>query len=266
MLKAGRGWGRDAMKGRGASGGGTFLFPPRLLAVLAAIALFLLLYVIFGPTDLSPDEAHYWEWSRRPDLSCCSKGPLVAWAIRLGTGILGHTEAGVRIFAILFSLGGSLLLGRLADSVTRGGDPRVAFRAALLPQAIPLFAAGGVIFTIDSPFLLFWALCLLLSWRAVRRPPPAWGEWIGLGLAAGRRDLLRSPGPYAACLAALAAAAPVLLLERPARTCHPAASGETGGRRTLPQGLASRDEDSRLRGGGFGISSSNVEPRGGKGG
>ena len=31
--------------------------------------------------DLSPDEAHYWEWSRRLDLSYYSKGPLIAYLI-----------------------------------------------------------------------------------------------------------------------------------------------------------------------------------------
>src|SRR5262245_20578367 len=41
------------------------------------------------PLDLAPDEAHYWDWSRRLDWSYYSKGPLVAWLIRAGTLLAG---------------------------------------------------------------------------------------------------------------------------------------------------------------------------------
>ena len=39
-------------------------------------------YLHRGPLDLAGDEAHYWDWSRRLDLSYYSKGPLVALIIR----------------------------------------------------------------------------------------------------------------------------------------------------------------------------------------
>jgi len=53
----------------------------KLIALLILVSILRLLYVIHTPFDLSPDEAHYWEWSRRPGLSYYSKGPLVAWII-----------------------------------------------------------------------------------------------------------------------------------------------------------------------------------------
>jgi undecaprenyl-diphosphatase len=37
----------------------------------------------------------------------------------------------------------------------------------VLLQIIPLFSAFGFIFTIDSPFILFWTLSLLLFWNAI---------------------------------------------------------------------------------------------------
>ena len=58
----------------------------RLLAVALIVgsALLRLLYLACNcPLDLSPDEAHYWDWSRHLDWSYYSKGPGVAWLIRL---------------------------------------------------------------------------------------------------------------------------------------------------------------------------------------
>src|SRR5262249_33116461 len=42
------------------------------------------------PLDLASDEAHYWDWSRHLDWSYYSKGPLVAWLIRLSCDLFGH--------------------------------------------------------------------------------------------------------------------------------------------------------------------------------
>src|SRR5947208_1514972 len=54
----------------------------RLMALLLIVggALARLTYLAwYSPLDLSPDEAHYWDWSRRLDWSYYGKGPLVAW-------------------------------------------------------------------------------------------------------------------------------------------------------------------------------------------
>lgn len=205
-----------------------------LLSALAAIGLFRIFYILHGPTDLCPDEAHYWEWSRRLDISYYSKGPMIAWLIRSGTSLLGDTELGVRFPAVLLSFLGSVLLYRLAAHLDTGTKPLAAFASGLLPQFIPLFSAGGVIFTIDSPFLFSWILSLYFFWKAVN-PPWNWNDWIFLGISMGlgflskytmlffcpcgflfllltdRRSLLRSPKPYAACLIGLAISSPVIL-------------------------------------------------------
>ena len=54
--------------------------------------------------ELAPDEAYYYQWSLRPDLCYFSKGPGVAAAIRLGTMLLGTSEAGVRFLSPLWGL------------------------------------------------------------------------------------------------------------------------------------------------------------------
>ncbi len=81
-----------------------------LIIFLLALGLFRIYYILNGPIDLSPDEAHYWEWSRRLDLSYYSKGPVIAYLIYLGTHIFGNTVFGIRIMAVVFSALGSIVL------------------------------------------------------------------------------------------------------------------------------------------------------------
>src|SRR5688572_14012601 len=69
------------------------LTPARCRLILAAILLagfggHLLYLTANCPIDLSGDEAHYWDWSRRLDLSYYSKGPLVAYLIRASCAVL----------------------------------------------------------------------------------------------------------------------------------------------------------------------------------
>ena len=83
-----------------------------LVIILAAFAVLRLVYIGYGPFDLSPDEAHYWEWSRRLDLSYYSKGPAIAYVIALFTGIFGDTALGVRF------RGGLVFNGLVMDVVS----------------------------------------------------------------------------------------------------------------------------------------------------
>src|SRR5205809_665616 len=61
------------------------------LILLAAVLRFLYL-ALDCRLDLSPDEAHYWDWSRHLDWSYYSKGPLVAWLIWLSRELFGPTS------------------------------------------------------------------------------------------------------------------------------------------------------------------------------
>ncbi|MFA5354888.1 MAG: glycosyltransferase family 39 protein, partial [Thermodesulfovibrionales bacterium] len=200
---------------------------------VVAISIFRIYYILHGPLDLSADEAHYWEWSRRPDLSYYSKGPMIAWLIMLGTAIFGDTVFGVRILAVLLAALSSLFLFLLVRAVYPGREgERAAAFAALLLQALPLFAPFGVIFSIDAPFIFFWVLSLYLFWRAVSEG--AGRDWLLLGLAVGmglltkytmaffllcgllfliaaRRDLLRTAMPWLSGLVSLVCFSPVII-------------------------------------------------------
>src|SRR5437868_149188 len=124
--------------------------PIRLAAYLLifAAAIFRMIYLACDcPLDLGPDEAHYWEWSRRLDWSYYSKGPLVAWLIRLSCEIFGPLSQclvgsdmlAVRLPAIV--CGSLLLLGlqRLTAEVYQSDKAGFAIVAAAL--TVPIVGA-----------------------------------------------------------------------------------------------------------------------------
>ncbi|MBA3060212.1 MAG: phosphatase PAP2 family protein, partial [Nitrospirae bacterium] len=137
-----------------------------LLISLLGLSLFRIYYITHGIIDLSPDEAHYWEWARRLDLSYYSKGPMIAYLIAFGTAIFGDNVFGIRIMAVVSSALSSIFLYLLGKKLF---DERTGLAAAVLMQIIPLYSAYGVLFTIDSPFIFFWVLSLYLFYSAVNR-------------------------------------------------------------------------------------------------
>ena len=132
-------------------------------------------FLVFGcDWDLCNDEAEYWAWSRHLDWSYYSRGPLIAWLIRLATELLGGMSVkltgslmlAVRLPAVL--LGGLTAWGvfRLASLTT--GARRPAMMAVLLLPAIPVLAIGGVLITSDTPLVCCWTWAAVWTYRAVR--------------------------------------------------------------------------------------------------
>jgi 4-amino-4-deoxy-L-arabinose transferase-like glycosyltransferase len=148
----------------------------RALVLLAAVGH--VAYLLLGcPLDLSPDEAHYWDWSRRLDWSYYSKGPLVALLIRVGCECFGDTAFAVRLPAVVCNA--LLLLGvrRLAADVFR--SDRLAVAAVAAGLTLPPLAAGAVLMTTDAPFLAAWAWAAVFARRAAFGDRPA--DWLAAG-------------------------------------------------------------------------------------
>ncbi|MGQ9569838.1 MAG: glycosyltransferase family 39 protein [Thermodesulfovibrionales bacterium] len=135
-----------------------------LFVFLMTVCLFRIYYILNGPLDLSPDEAHYWEWSRRLDLSYYSKGPMIAYLIYIGTTIFGDNVFGIRAMAAFFSALSSISIYVLGKELF---DEKTGLLSAILIQIIPLFSTFGIIFTIDSPFIFFWTISLFFLWKAI---------------------------------------------------------------------------------------------------
>jgi len=203
----------------------------QVAAVLAVLTALRLAFLAWGDLDLSPDEAHYWEWSRRLDLSYYSKGPLVAYLIAGLTAVFGSSAYGIRLGAVALSLLGAWALYRLGRELF--GRPEPGALAVIGLQVTPLVWAGSLLTTIDAPFVVAWTLGLWAAHRALGGGRA--GAWLLLGLAVGvgslakyamlfalpglalylwrapeRRPSLASPGPVLAALVALATFAPVL--------------------------------------------------------
>ena len=166
---------------------------------------------------MAADEAEYWAWSRHLDWSYFSRGPLIAWLIRLATNVLGGMSVrltgsmmlAVRLPAVL--IGGLTAWGvfRLA-SLTTGGR-RSGFLAVVLLPAIPVLAIGGVVITSDTPLVCCWTWAAFWAYRAMRLQRPL--AWIAAGI-------IGALGVWAkySFLAFLASVGLFLLLARPTGT------------------------------------------------
>ena len=198
----------------------------RLLAaalILGSVGLRVAYLAHDCPLDLSPDEAHYWDWSRHLDWSYYSKGPLVAYLIRAGCETAGawseqHTDGlafAVRLPAAV--CGALLLLSLYVLTVQVYRRETLALGVVALSLTLPAMAAGASLMTIDAPYTCCWGWALVLGHRAMFRGSrwawPAAGAAVGLGILAkytmvlwlpsaglflltdpGRRRMLVQPG------------------------------------------------------------------------
>lgn len=149
---------------------------------LILVTLFRIYFILHSPVDISPDEAHYWEWSRRLDLSYYSKGPMIAYLIAFSTWIFGDNPLGIRFLAIVCSFLSSIFVYRIGKKLF---SDKVGYIAGVLFHLIPLFSVYGVIFTIDSPFIFFWVVSIYLFLLAIDGRKGYWlilGVFIGFGL------------------------------------------------------------------------------------
>ncbi|ADC88830.1 glycosyl transferase family 39 [Thermocrinis albus DSM 14484] len=199
-----------------------------LLFFLSSITFFRILYVIFYPLDLFPEEAQYWDWSRDLDLSYYSKPPMVAYLNFISRTILGNTEIAVRVWPIFFSF---LLSVFTYIFVKRLFDEKTALVASVIPQLSVGFSVNSLLMTTDAPFLFFWSLSVMTIYHASEKN--SLRLWLLAGFLAGlaflskypavfllpctllylllyRRNVLLSYKPYVALLPAFFLATPVI--------------------------------------------------------
>ncbi len=192
------------------------------------------------PLDLAPDEAHYWDWSRHLDWSYYSKGPLVAYLIRIGCALAGSWSRAltgtdmlaVRLPAVCC---GSLLLVSLYVLTARVcRRESTAAAVVALALTLPIIAAGSSLMTIDAPYTCCWGWALVAGHQAVFRGSrwawPLAGLLTGVGILAkytmvlwlpslglfllatpGCRRLLLRPGFWTAAAVAALCCLPIIV-------------------------------------------------------
>ncbi|MGF1582509.1 MAG: glycosyltransferase family 39 protein [Gemmataceae bacterium] len=169
----------------------------RVLAcgLIVGVAILRFIYLAYHcELDLAPDEAHYWDWTRKLDWSYYSKGPLVAYIIRLSCflfgplseQLVGSEMLAVRLPAIVC---GSLFLVGVYVLVTLVCQREsLAWLSLLILLPIPVLSAGATLMTIDAPYSCCWVWAVVFGYLALfRRQPIAWvgaGLTVGLGLLA----------------------------------------------------------------------------------
>ncbi|MCS7278306.1 MAG: glycosyltransferase family 39 protein [Aquificaceae bacterium] len=155
------------------------------------LALFRVLYVLFYPLDLTPEEAQYWDWSRHLDLSYYSKPPMVAYMNFLTRELFGTSEISVRITPILLSFLLSILTYLFVKKVF---DHRSAIIASTLPQLTVGFSINSILMTTDAPFIFFWSLTLMVLFFAFERN--SLFLWLLSGILAGLSFLSKYPAVF----------------------------------------------------------------------
>ena len=157
--------------------------PPAAVLMLAgvfAITGLRLLWLVFQPADLYPDEAQYWFWAQHLAFGYYSKPPVVAWLIALTTGLFGDSEFAIRLSAPLLHTGTAIFVYAIG---ARLYDRRVGLWSALAYASLPGASISGFIISTDAPLLLFWAAALYAFIRA--REDGGWGWWVAVGIACG---------------------------------------------------------------------------------
>jgi 4-amino-4-deoxy-L-arabinose transferase-like glycosyltransferase len=206
------------------------------VSIVSAAALVRLVFA--GVLPVFPDEAYYWEWSRRLAAGYFDHPPMVALLIRAGTSIFGPTPIGIRLGSIVAGWIASLFTIMMARRIA-AGDATIAVRAAIIMSVLPLAAAGLVLATPDVPLLAATAATLYCVLRAVEaghdlRASIRW--WAAAGVALGTAFLskytavlvplgvlvafttrpslrwrLKDYGPYVACVLAALVFLPVVV-------------------------------------------------------
>lgn len=171
------------------------------LVLIAGITAARIAYLVWVcPYELAADEAQYWDWSRRLDLSYYSKGPGVAAIIAASTRLFGDAEWAVRLPAAVSAAVTMLALAALAADAAGSGacGRRAAWLAVAAFCLIPAYHLTSILMTIDAPYLACWALACLAAWRVRRtRSAPAWaalGVALGVGFLFKYTILLLVPG------------------------------------------------------------------------
>ncbi|WP_181404501.1 ArnT family glycosyltransferase [Asticcacaulis tiandongensis] len=139
-------------------------FSPYVLWGLTGLLALRVILLFTNFTDLYPDEAQYWLWSRELDFGYYSKPPMIAWLIHLTTLIGGNGEAFVRLSAPFLHFGTALLLWATGR---RWFNDATGALAALVYSFMPAVVLSSAIISTDAPLLFFLSLSLYIYVRLI---------------------------------------------------------------------------------------------------
>lgn len=207
------------------------LYAAALIITVTVFTAIRILYVQYGPLVLLQDETYFWDWSRHLGLSYFDQGPMVAYIIAAFTSLLGDTQLGVRMGAVVCYAVTTIIFYVITRDIYK--SPRAGFITAFIFSLIPSSSAGAIIITYYSPMIVIYPLLIYTLYKIITtNRGPLWllvGFLLGLGLlthimfwfysfmvvlyvalSPGARKWLKSPSFYFGVATALAMSIPVL--------------------------------------------------------
>lgn len=151
------------------------------LVACGILVLVMLRIAVGAAAPLAFDEAYYWRLSQHLASGYLDHPPMVAAVIRLGTLIVGDTQLGVRLVAVLLALPATWAVWRAAAILFR--DDRLAATAALFFNLMLIVTFGTVIVTPDCPLLAASAFVVFFLAKLTESAAGAW--WLAVGAAVG---------------------------------------------------------------------------------
>ena len=139
---------------------------------------------------LTPQEAYYWSWTQFPALGYFDHPPLASYSIWLSTHLVGKSVFGVKLAAVLWSVGSNVLMARLVLDLFR--DARLAFWSVLALNLTLLYEIFSVSPTPDAPLLFGWIGTIWALGRLTVTGQGRW--WLVAGFFLGLACLGKYPG------------------------------------------------------------------------
>lgn len=180
--------------------------------LFAALGLLTLWRWALLPTlELAPDEAlAVFRVKHGGAASFHEIGPLLPLLAKLGMGIGGVNEFGVRFFAPLIALAASLAVWRLMRGMF---DAQIAGWAVVIVNVLPSFNIAAVTLTASTVVFALTPVCALCLRVALAHARPLHWAWWAAGACVSGVTLARPPG--AGMMAAV-----VMVFALPARLRH----------------------------------------------
>jgi 4-amino-4-deoxy-L-arabinose transferase-like glycosyltransferase len=139
-----------------------------------------IIHALFNTTiQLNVDEAYYWVWSTKLQLSYYDHPPMVAYLIKLFT-LPGDSEFFVRLPAVFCMSLSAWYVYLLSKEVF---DRQVAWIVLITGAVLPATNMGYTIITPDAPLILFWSSSLYYSYKALFEDK--WKYYILAGIHIG---------------------------------------------------------------------------------
>lgn len=126
---------------------------------------------------LHPDEAYYWLWSTKPDLSYYDHAPMVAYFIKFTT-LFSDSELAVRFSAIIGMIILSVLIWKLVIKLFN--NEIIASASIVLLHSMPIIFSASFIMTPDTPLFLFLSITTFFIWKFIENENRNYWYLIGL--------------------------------------------------------------------------------------